>query len=60
MEGCRGEGSGAAGGQKEQKGRAESWELSVLTFAEKQRHDESKKGGEEGESDRLRQTESEG
>lgn len=44
-----GEGGGVAGGQKEQKGRAESWELSALTFAEKQRHDESKKewgGGE--------------
>lgn len=43
------EGGGVAGGQKEQKGRAESWELSALTFAEKQRHDESKKewgGGE--------------
>lgn len=44
-----GEGGGVAGGQKEQKGRAESWELSALTFAEKQRHDESKKESGGGE-----------
>lgn len=45
---AEGEGIGVAGQQKEQKGRAESRELSVVTFAEKQRHDESKKGGVEG------------
>lgn len=55
-------GGSAGGGEDKKKGPAESWELSALTFAEKQRHDESREKRRErrGKTDRHRQTESEG
>lgn len=48
------EGRGSAGGgEDKKKGPAESWELSALTFAEKQRHDESREKRRERGGERL-------